>query len=74
MPNPTVHFQPEAWIRDYAVAVDDQGPDTWVVNDETAAMLREDHDDLDFVVGDDNAPEWVRNWQGPFTITVVGGA
>lgn len=67
----TVHFQGEAWINDYAVAVDDEGPDTWVVDAETAAMIENDPDDLDFVRGDENAPEWVREWQGPFTITVV---
>lgn len=73
----TVHFQPEAWINDYAVAVDDEGPDAWVVTDDTASMIAtmdEAHDDLDFVRGDENAPEWVREWQGPFEITIVDEA
>ena len=25
--------------------------------------------DLDFVKDDPNAPAWVKNWSGPFTIT-----
>lgn len=68
-----VHFQPEAWINDYAVAVDDQGQDIWVVTDETADLIRgaDDSGDLDFVRSDDNAPSWVKDWTGPFTITVV---
>ena len=71
-----VHFQPEAWVNDYAIAVDDEGEDIWVVTDETAARVFEavaadGGVDLDFAREDDNTPEWVREWSGPFTITVV---
>ena len=67
-----VHFQPEAWINDYAVPVDDEGPDTWTVSDETAEMIRDEPDsDLDWVRGDENAPLWIYDWHGPFTITIV---
>ena len=71
-----VHFQPQAWVNDYATDVDDQGNDVWDVTDETAKLIRkafEDYSggDLDFVVGDDNTPQWVRDWSGPFCITVV---
>lgn len=71
-----VHFQPEAWINDYAVAVDDQGPDTWIVTDETAGAIAAALDkdggvDLDFVREDDNTPQWIKDWTGPFTIEAM---
>lgn len=69
-----VHFQPEAWINDYAVEVDDEGPDTWKVSTEMAERILDainDGSDLDFVRDEDpNAPEWIRQWAGPFTITI----
>lgn len=77
-------FEPQAWINDYAVEVDAEGPTTW----ECTAFVRHtqsnyfhdidreierslfflDRDDV--LKGDPNAPAWVREWQGPFTITV----
>lgn len=71
-----VHFQPQAWISDYATQVDDEGEDIWIVTDETARRVRARFEsytsqDLDFVREDDNTPHWVREWSGPFEITVV---
>ena len=71
-----VHFQPQAWMDDYAIEVDDQGEDIWDVTDETAALVRrafEDYSggDLDFAREDDNAPQWIADWAGPYNITVV---
>lgn len=67
-----VHFQPEAWQNDHAVPVDDEGDDTWEVAVDTATAIREaGRSDLDFVQQDPNAPAWVTNWRGPFTISVV---
>lgn len=66
-------FVPQAWIRDYAVSVDPEGPTEWdatefvLAQDEAwlARTLREgDHDDI--LRTDDNAPEWVQQWSGPF--------
>jgi hypothetical protein len=78
------HFEPQAWINDNAVSVDPEGEEWWnataFINADPALKAKVDKGiasdeaflDLDDVLmGDDNAPEWVKNWQGPFTITVV---
>jgi hypothetical protein len=75
-------FDPQAWINDYAVSVDPEGETEWdctafVANrpdraDIDKAIDRDrywlDRDDV--LMGDPAAPEWVRKWRGPFTITV----
>lgn len=69
-----VHFQPEAWVNDHAIPVDDQGEDTWAVTVSTAERIADalaQGSDLDFARNDDNAPMWACHWVGPFTITVV---
>ncbi|MCA3267717.1 MAG: hypothetical protein ING19_16780 [Azospirillum sp.] len=71
-------FTPQAWIRDYAVEVDREGPDTW---DATAyllssfenAKIRCMHDNnyaSDDLHLDPNAPAWIRDWHGPFEVEV----
>ncbi len=73
------HFDPQAWVNDYAVSVDPEGEQTWDCTafasddtDYTARVLGNwdglDRDDV--FIGDPAAPEWVRNWHGPFTITI----
>lgn len=75
------HFTPEAWVNDYAIEVDAQGDREW---DATSAALALKADDLDALLAgigrwdevtdfedlkdEPNAPEWVRNWHGPFTL------
>ena len=82
----TAHFRPEAWVNDNAVTVDAEGPTEWDCTaylrlPENAATLQEVvevlgdvddewQDDDDLLFSDPAAPEWVRNWKGPFTITV----
>ena len=69
-----VKFSPEAWQNDYAVPVDPQGDDTWAVADATLDLIadaKKKGRDLDFVMLDPFAPQWVKNWGGPFTITVL---
>lgn len=83
----TATFTPEAWINDYAVPVDPEGPTEWdcsaFVDADTLAYLEQcaqrrgddwqldDVLDLDDVFKDDPAaPQWVREWRGPFTIRV----
>lgn len=79
----TAHFDPQAWIRDNAVSVDAEGPQTWdcteFVTEQGMIGDIEDgiEDDGEFLDRDDilhrdpDAPEWVREWRGPFTITVT---
>lgn len=73
----TARFQAQAWLNDYAIDVDPEGPTTWDVTEEIVAMGRDkalalkdnqyETDDLRF---SRNAPEWVREWTGPFYICV----
>jgi hypothetical protein len=83
------HFTPEAWVNNYAIEVDPQGPQEWdctafVTEPDSAAYLAkltaENHEELsgtygvldndDWFMSDPAAPEWVRNWSGPFTIRI----
>ena len=71
-------FHPQAWINDYAVLVDAQGPTTWDVTTLLSAMTSPERDkamEADSYESDDlraaeNAPEWVREWRGPFYVSV----
>lgn len=71
-------FVPQAWVRDYAITVDAEGDTKWVITfegltaDEREAILRRGHDRDDLLKGDPAAPEWVREWSGPFEIYVEG--
>jgi hypothetical protein len=76
-------FDPQAWVNDYAMSVDPQGPQEWDVTDfvlrrkqlkqkieEAVESLGWWLDDHDIFQDHPDAPQWVRDWQGPFTITV----
>lgn len=81
----TAHFEPQAWIRDNAVAVDPKGPQDWDCTEEFKKASEDLHDRLigdileersyidvdDFFKEDPAAPEWVREWDGPFTISIT---
>lgn len=77
-------FEPQAWINDYAVAVDAEGETAWDCTDylrqeegleaEVRAAIAEEGywlDQDDVFAADPAAPAWVRDWHGPFTITIV---
>lgn len=77
------HFEPQVWLNDYAMTVDAQGEQTWdcTVFIEADAELKAEVDEAiadeghfldrdDVLMGDEAAPQWVRDWSGPFTITV----
>ena len=79
----TAHFDPQAWINDYATTVDAQGEQTWdctafieadpaLKAEVDEAIADEGHflDTDDVLMGDEAAPQWVKDWSGPFTITV----
>lgn len=87
-------FQPEAWVRDYALVVDPEGEQAWRCTDyvmqhfdyvrglleKPDQRLRDSRDrpmydvtDTDDVFkSDPAAPQWVREWSGPFTIVLTG--
>jgi hypothetical protein len=82
----TAHFQAEAWVDEYAVPVDPMGPEEWDCTKfardhadyvDRLSYLDRRYDDAlgpvdrdDLFADDPAAPEWVRTWQGPFTIRI----
>ncbi len=77
-------FDPQVWFNYYAMSVDPPGPTTWdctafVTNPPEwvpSDYFRELEENGNFLDVDDvlrndpAAPEWIRDWEGPFTITV----
>ncbi len=77
-------FVPQAWVNDYAIDVDPEGPTEWdatVAFQQLPWQYRErleaamnargsalDADDR--LQTDPRAPEWVRAWSGPFSLYV----
>jgi len=63
-------FHPQAWVDDYAMAVDTEGPIEWEVGAVPDTMQDDEYesDDLRF---HENAPAWVKNWSGPFYIELL---
>lgn len=78
------YFSPQAWVNDNAIEVDPEGEQEWDCTREFWSMdgdYRKDLldaikadgqvlDDEDWLKGDTDAPEWVREFQGPFSIWV----
>jgi hypothetical protein len=74
-------FHPQAWVNNYAVDVDAEGECQFDVTDhvvglgESAARALRDYDDSsDDLAALPQAPDWVRNWPGPFYVTVEQSA
>jgi DNA-binding HxlR family transcriptional regulator len=71
----TVRFIAQAWVKNNAIAVDAAGPTTFEV---PAAAAQDaggnwlpDHDHSSDVLREhDNAPEWIRNWSGPYDLEI----
>lgn len=76
-------FEPQAWINDNVVFVDPPGPTQW----DCTEFIKEEFDEQqvnetierngfmldcdDVLVNDNDAPAWIREWNGPFTITIT---
>ncbi|PZR93462.1 MAG: hypothetical protein DI537_10070 [Stutzerimonas stutzeri] len=76
-PRVVASFHPQAWVNDYAIDVDVDGEAEWDVTAEIIAMgeekalgIDDDSDDTDALTGSKHAPEFVRNWQGPYRVEV----
>jgi hypothetical protein len=68
-----VRFTAQAWIDDYAVTVDPQGPTTFRVPIADAQgadgrWLESHSDQSDVLRTHRSAPQWVQDWTGPFEI------
>lgn len=62
-------FHPQAWVNDYAIDVDPEGKTEWnveIVPDDLEDNSYES-DELRF---HDNAPQWVKDWSGPFWVEI----
>lgn len=82
LPDPAVRriiatFIPQAWVNDYAVTVDPQGATTFDVTETIlrigearARALRDDQHETDELRTHAAAPQWVRDWHGPFAVNV----
>jgi hypothetical protein len=70
-----VTFYPQAWQNDYAVPVDPEGKTEFEVPledaiDEDGDILPDDSYESDAFKDHENAPEWIKEWNGPFYITI----
>lgn len=67
-----LRFVPQAWVNDYAIEVDPEGPTEWEV---PAGLVDfdfdRDHWRRDALKNHHNAPDWVRGWQGPFEVELA---
>lgn len=78
MPKYIARFTPQAWIRDLACEVDCEGDREWDVTEELSAMSESERNaamiadtyESDDLRGSKNAPDWVKNWSGPFYVSV----
>lgn len=71
----TLRFRPQAWVLNNAVAADPEGATEFFVPKAKLLEIFEteqefndrdgDRDDLRF---EGTAPDWIRNWSGPFEI------
>lgn len=66
-----VRFKPEAWINDYATPVDPETPDTWFVEKDQVPAEGASPYDWDELRDHANAPQWVKDWSGPFEVELA---
>jgi hypothetical protein len=73
----TATFIPQAWINDYAVVVDPVGDTQFDVTECVIALgktralaLQDDQHDSDTLREAPSAPQWIKDWSGPFAIAV----
>ena len=59
-------FRPQAWVNNYAIGVDPEGPTTWDMDVQT--LPKPNSYESDQLRSDSSAPAWVRDWHGPFEV------
>lgn len=67
-----VRFHPQAWVNDYAIEVDPQGKAEWEVGDVPDGIADDTYESDEFR-SHDNAPQWARDWTGPFYVEILRG-
>lgn len=70
-------FVPQVWVNDHAVTCDPLGETRFDVTDAILALgqtdalqLRDDDIRTDNLAQLPNAPDWIKNWPGPFYVAV----
>lgn len=77
-------FNPQAWVNDYAIDVDPEGETRWDCTEAFGSLpesyrtrliseMEEEWEALDgndLLQSDPQAPRWVQEWRGPFSIFV----
>jgi hypothetical protein len=64
------YFHPQVWIRDTAIEVDPLGDTVWDVGAVPDDMEDDDYPS-DNLRDHDNAPQWVKDWPGPYWIEII---
>lgn len=71
----TLQFIPQKWVNDYAIDADPQGPLTWdvpiieiITEFPDEFSWHNEHETRDSMRAHANAPQWVREWDGPFEV------
>lgn len=74
----TLRFVPQAWVSDYAIEVDPEGPREWTVSRElmlatfaSASDWQSNHQARDDMRFEGAAPIWIRDWSGPFEVELA---
>lgn len=70
-------FRPQAWVDDWAVDADPDGPQIYDISPELVAMgvdaamqIKDLTNESDEFKDAKNAPDWVKEWSGPFEVDV----
>ena len=61
-------FNAQVWVNDTAFSVDPQGDTDWDIH---PYELRADQQDQDYLRHSVNAPQWVRDYDGPFEVELM---
>lgn len=77
-PTVKLNFNPQTWVRDYAMSVDPEGDTVWEVSkaEFLTAFPDEATFDAEHQLRDDlrlegTAPKWIRDWYGPFEVELI---
>lgn len=71
----SIKFHPQKWVNDYAVAADPRGETEWQPSPEHIRYMTQTHGEQAFKADsyesdewryDPAAPQWVKDWDGPF--------
>lgn len=65
-----VVFHPQAWLNNYAIEVDPEGDTMWDCGT-VPETVEDDSYESDDLRHHPNAPQWVKEWSGPFWIEII---